>query len=153
MKKSSRALMSSAACQVRCWKPEHLDRMWVRRVPVLPRSLVDSYHRTVHVVVTGRWKCVDSFFFCAYLCEPVGEFHGTDGSLQSPRLTEDPIKYAWRRFVRQSNKGGMRGNACIPICCYVNEKRYFLILLIYLLFFFNLLSVFWLCAQHTQRRI
>lgn len=43
--------------------------------------------------------CVDSFFFlsvflCAYLCEPVGEFHGTDGSLQSPRMTEDPIKYA-----------------------------------------------------------
>lgn len=91
--------MSSAACQVRCWKPEHLDRMWVRRVPVLPRSLVDSHYRNVRCWNRQMKMCVWIVFFlfvflCAYLCEPVGEFHGTDGSLQSPRMTEDPIKYA-----------------------------------------------------------
>ncbi len=53
-----------------------------------------------------RWKCADWRLFS----EPVGEFQSTDGSVQSPRMTEDPIKYAWGRFVRQGNKGGTRGN-------------------------------------------
>lgn len=43
-------------------------------------------------------------------------------SCSSPWMTGDPIKYAWMRFVRQCNKGGMRGNIFLAMCCYVSDK-------------------------------